>query len=69
MQGVSKTFHLNVGLTNALLTFVLLVIVYLLDKKQFQIGMVLAVEFAIACVLVAIGPMVQFVMNHMIKQA
>ena len=84
MQGVSKTLHLNVGLTNAVLTFVLLLIVYILDKKQFQIGMVLAVlsaglilngmtwilerivppdlpvwslwlEFAIACVLVAIG--------------
>lgn len=84
MQGVSKTTHLNIGLTNAILTFVLLAVVYILDKKQFQIGMVLAVlsagailngmnvllakvlpsdmpewqlwvEFALACVLVAIG--------------
>lgn len=84
MQGVANTFQLNVGLTNALLTFILLVIVYILDKKQFKIGMVLAVvsagmllnvmtyfldvilpsniptwvlyiEFALACVLIAIG--------------
>lgn len=84
MQGVANTFHLNVGLTNALLTFILLIIVYILDKKQFKIGMALAVatagillnvminfldvilpmnlpmwalyiEFALACVLIAIG--------------
>lgn len=84
LQGVSKILHLNVGLTNALITFVLLIIVYILDKKQFRIGMVLSVataglllnvmtwflkvilppnlplwilcaEFTLACVLVAIG--------------
>ncbi|HKM34338.1 MAG TPA: hypothetical protein VJY54_06315 [Lachnospiraceae bacterium] len=84
LQGVSKLFQLNVGLTNGLITFVLLIIVYIMDKKQFQIGMVLSVataglllnamtwflnvilpanlpmwilcaEFAFACVLVAIG--------------
>lgn len=84
MQGVANTCHLNVGLTNAIITFILLVIVYILDKKQFKIGMILAVatagiilnamtellqlivppdipiwvlyiEFALACVLVAIG--------------
>ncbi len=84
MQGLSKTLHFSVGFGNAIITFVLLIIVYILDKKQFKIGMVLAVisaglilngmtalldilippnmpvwmlwiEFFMACVLVAIG--------------
>ncbi len=43
MQGLAKTLNLSVGFGNAIITFVLLIIVYLLDKKQFKIGMVLAV--------------------------
>lgn len=46
MQGLSKTFHISVGAANCLLTFILLLIVFLLDKSQFRVGMVLAVAFA-----------------------
>ena len=59
MQGVAKTFHLNVGLR------VLVDAVYLV--AGFLLGGVVGVG-TVVCV-VAIGPMVQFVMNHLIKQA
>lgn len=46
MQGLSKVFNISVGMANLVLTFVLLLIVFWLDKSQFKIGMVLAVVFA-----------------------
>lgn len=46
MQGLSKVLHISVGAANLLLTFVLLGIVFWLDRSQFKIGMVLAVVFA-----------------------
>lgn len=46
MQGLSKVFPISVGMANFLLTLVLLGIVFLLDRSQFKIGMVLAVVFA-----------------------
>lgn len=46
MQGLSKVFSVSVGTANFLLTLVLLVIVFLLDRSQFKIGMVLGVLFA-----------------------
>lgn len=88
MQGLSKVCSVSVGTANFLLTLVLLIIVFLLERTQFKIGM----EFALTCVVVsigfpllkfagigvapndalylaiAIGPMMQFVMKHIIKQ-
>lgn len=46
MQGLSKVLHISVGAANLILTFVLLMIVFWLDRTQFHIGMVLAVAFA-----------------------
>lgn len=46
MQGLSKVCSVSVGTANFLLTLVLLVIVFLLDRTQFKIGMVFAVAFA-----------------------
>ena len=46
MQGLSKVLHISVGAANLILTFVLLLIVFWLDRTQFHIGMVLAVAFA-----------------------
>lgn len=46
MQGLSKVLSVSVGTANFLLTLVLLVIVFLLDRSQFKIGMVLGVLFA-----------------------
>ncbi|MGN1204504.1 MAG: YitT family protein [Lachnospiraceae bacterium] len=45
-QGLSKVCSVSVGTANFLLTFVLLVIVFFLDRSQFKIGMVLSVAFA-----------------------
>ena len=46
MQGLSKVCSVSVGTANFLLTLVLLIIVFLLDRTQFKIGMVFAVAFA-----------------------
>ena len=46
MQGLSKVLHISVGAANLILTFVLLMVVFWLDRSQFHIGMVLAVAFA-----------------------
>lgn len=46
MQGLSRVLHISVGAANLILTFVLLLIVFWLDRTQFHIGMVLAVAFA-----------------------
>ena len=46
MQGLSKVLSVSVGTANFLLTLALLVIVFLLDRSQFKIGMVLGVLFA-----------------------
>ena len=46
MQGLSKVLGISVGMANLVLTFVLLIFVFWLDKSQFEVGMVLAVVFA-----------------------
>lgn len=45
-QGLSRVLSVSVGMANFLLTFVLLVIVFFLDKSQFKVGMIFAVAFA-----------------------
>lgn len=45
-QGLSKVLHISVGMGNLLLTFVLLLIVFWMDRSQIKFGMVLAVAFA-----------------------
>lgn len=46
IQGLSRVLPISVGMANFLFTFILLGIVFLLDRSQFKIGMVLAVIFA-----------------------
>lgn len=46
MQGLSKVLSVSVGTANFLLTLLLLLVVFWLDKSQFRIGMVFAVLFA-----------------------
>lgn len=46
MQGLSKVLSVSVGTANFMLTLLLLLVVFWLDRSQFRIGMVLAVLFA-----------------------